>query len=258
MTCSLPKLQVFRSATLSQVPTPSSYGSMIALHGFRAAVIAAGVILCLSLTLSAMGGSNSSLDRAGTRKCSTHLGEVEVQILGPEESEKPLILALHGMSSADFILREWDAIASQLAGQGYRVALPNLHSNPKTAPKMLGGVTETDAAQLLQMLVSELSPLRPIVLMGKSWGGATAAKFAHRHPDLVEKLVLVCPASTPPLDLRLPLLLLWAEDDWVTWFRQGVRAYEECPQLTLQSSKKGGHRILPEYWQPLQSFLAPQ
>lgn len=35
---------------------------------------------------------------------------------------------------------------------------------------------------------------RPAVLIGSSLGGLAAAAFAQRHPDRVEKLVLLCPA----------------------------------------------------------------
>ena len=53
----------------------------------------------------------------------------------------------------------------------------------------------------------------------------------------------------------MPLLLMWAKDDSITWF-SGTKVYEEnCPKLTLQVAERGGHAILPDYLQPLLSFV---
>ena len=56
------------------------------------------------------------------------------------------------------------------------------------------------------------------LLLGKSWGGGAAAKFAANNPSVVGKLVLVAPApkvSTAEIvrALLMPLLVLWAKDD---------------------------------------------
>ena len=56
-------------------------------------------------------------------------------------------------------------------------------------------------------------------------------------------------------DLNMPLLLMWAKDDWITWF-SGTKVYQEnCHKLKLQVAEHGGHRILPEYLQPLLNFV---
>ena len=95
------------------------------------------------------------------------------------------------MSSA--VLHEWDACAQACAEAGFRVLLPNFHSNPRTAPGLALGVGEDDVMKILVTAISAHSK-EPVILMGKSWGGAVAAKFAQRHPDMVRQLVLICPA----------------------------------------------------------------
>ncbi|CAK9021848.1 Hypothetical protein (Fragment) [Durusdinium trenchii] len=94
--------------------------------------------------------------------------------------------------------------------------------------------------------------------MGKSYGGAVAAAFASKHPQLVQKLVLACPAQAKPMvaqELTMPVLLLWAKDDWITWF-SGAKVYQEnCPQLTFHSADSGGHRILQAAWSPVQDTI---
>eukprot|EP00808_Paulinella_micropora_P007618 g2291.t1 len=62
----------------------------------------------------------------------SHLGSIEVQVFGP--SAGPLVLALHGLNPAGPIRYEWDNTAYQVSQQGYRVIIPQLHSNPRTAP----------------------------------------------------------------------------------------------------------------------------
>ena len=95
------------------------------------------------------------------------------------------------MSSA--VLREWDVCAEACAEAGFRVLLPNFHSNPRTAPGLGLGVGEEDVMKILVTAISAHSK-DPVILMGKSWGGAVAAKFAQRHSDMVRQLVLICPA----------------------------------------------------------------
>ena len=47
-------------------------------------------------------------------------------------------------------------------------------------------------------------------------------------------------------ELSMPVLLLWAKDDWITWF-SGSKVYQEnCPDVKLIAAEKGGHRILPD------------
>ncbi|CAL1132265.1 unnamed protein product [Cladocopium goreaui] len=138
-----------------------------------------------------MGARDSKLgSRAGSPlACETHLGEISVQSFGPENG--PVVIAIHGMSSA--VLREWDVCAEACAEAGFRVLLPNFHSNPRTAPGLGLGVGEEDVMKILVTAISAHSK-DPVILMGKSWGGAVAAKFAQRHSDMVRQLVLICPA----------------------------------------------------------------
>ena len=188
--------------------------------------------------------------------CSTPLGQIQIQAFGPEHG--PVIVALHGMSSATFVIREWDSLAVRLAAAGYRVLLPNFHSNAALAPRL---VSTIDMNPVLKQIL-EYFHGQQVVLMGKSWGGAVAAKFAARHPALVKQLVLVCPAlpaltakKTMLRELNMPLLLLWAKDDWVTWFSCSQVFCENCPRICLRPAERGGHRVLPEYAEAILNFL---
>jgi len=196
--------------------------------------------------------------RAGTSQVvTTHLGEVICQVLGPEKG--PLAVAFHGMFNSPSVISEWDKIAVGLASSGYRVLLPNLHSNPKTAPPGFGpfgaaGIADVDFQQLALSLIGDS---QPALLLGKSWGGGAVAKFAAKHGNLVERLVLVCPACKDEeiaKQLTMPVLLMWAEDDWITKFEDTKVYQQHTAQLQLVSVETGGHLILPEYTDPLLEF----
>ena len=207
-----------------------------------------------------MGTSISQRDqpRSGSSlECSTTEGQLKIQAFGPEDG--PVVLALHGMSSSPFIIREWDSLAEVLASSGFRVLLPNLHSNPAVAPSLLRAV---DMTAVLLQVHQHFAANQQIVLMGKSWGGAIAAQFASQQPSIVQQLVLVCPAimsltkkKAMLKELKMPLLLLWARDDWVTWFSSSQVFRDHCPQILVKDAERGGHRILPEYTGSILSFL---
>ena len=206
-----------------------------------------------------MGSRNSKSEpRSGSPlQCGTTVGPLSIQTFGPEKG--PVILALHGMASADFVIREWDDLAERLASSGFRVLLPNLHSNPAVAPTLLG---TPQLNPILLQIQQHFSPDRPIALMGKSWGGAVAVEFAAAHPAIVKQLVLACPAVTAlrrktamVRELKMPVLLLWAKDDWVTWFSCSQVYCDNCSQISLKAAERGGHRILPEYTDCVLEFL---
>lgn len=105
-------------------------------------------------------------------------------------------------------------------------------------------------------------------------------QFAASWPNQVKKLCLVAPASTDqslistlskplhspstqwnqPTNNHLPVLLAWAKDDKALWFSASKVWVDtlQPSQLKLVTAEVGGHRILPEYLEPIHSFLAAQ
>jgi len=102
----------------------------------------------------------------------------------------PVVLCLHGILEQGAI---WDAIASTLAAQGYRVIAPDLRGHGRSDHVGAGGsyqlldfVADIDA--LLQTLDRQ-----PCLLVGHSVGAVIAATLASARPQLAERLVLVEP-----------------------------------------------------------------
>ncbi|ASC74060.1 Polyketide synthase [Halomicronema hongdechloris C2206] len=102
----------------------------------------------------------------------------------------PVVLCLHGILEQGAI---WDAIASSLAAQGYRVIAPDLRGHGRSDHIGAGGsyqlldfVADIDA--LLQALDRQ-----PCLLVGHSVGAVIAATLASARPQLADRLILVEP-----------------------------------------------------------------
>ena len=139
------------------------------------------------------------------------------------------------------------------------MVVPNLHSNPRTKP---GDVRSFDLQAILMGVCSRFGAEQAAVL-GKSWGGANVASFAASNPSAIARLVLDAPAVRRA-DVRslcsgfpkVPILMLWAEDDGVIPFGTSAEWLSACPKARLHSEPTGGHRILAAFAQPVVAFAA--
>ncbi|HEY9878954.1 MAG TPA: type I polyketide synthase [Leptolyngbyaceae cyanobacterium] len=107
---------------------------------------------------------------------------------GPVDGQP--ILCLHGILDQG---AAWDAIATPLAQQGYRVIAPDLrghgrsaHIGPDSSYQFFDFLADIDA------LLSHL-PQQPMGLMGHSMGAVLAAALASIRPERFKQLVLVEP-----------------------------------------------------------------
>jgi pimeloyl-ACP methyl ester carboxylesterase len=89
------------------------------------------------------------------------------------------VVLLHGLAGS---ARWWAPVRARLE-ERLEVEAVELRAAPSAAPARLA---------------ARLRPLAPVHLVGHSLGGLAAARVAARHPDLVERLVLVAPAGMPP------------------------------------------------------------
>ena len=99
----------------------------------------------------------------------------------------PVVL-LHGWALGDHTYRE---VISKIASLGCRVIAPAMpgfggtHDLPKEQFSMAG------YGRWVADLLTALEVDEPVVLVGHSFGGGVAIRFAHDHPKLVRSLVLV-------------------------------------------------------------------
>jgi esterase len=127
------------------------------------------------------------------------LDEVELHYAEWGDAASPPMVLLHGFMAH---ARTWDLFAADLA-RDYRVLAVDQrgHGDSARAPGGKYG-TEYYVADLEQ-LVAALG-LRSFVLVGMSMGGRNSMVYASRHPETVERLVIVdiAPEAPPPFAPR--------------------------------------------------------
>ena len=112
--------------------------------------------------------------------------EIVARVQGPRRG-RPLLM-IHGWSSS------WYALSPMMAALSDRyrcvaVDLPGYGESPRLPER----ATIPAYADLMAGLLGELSPGLPAIVMGHSMGGMIALTLALRHPELVERMVLLCP-----------------------------------------------------------------
>src|SRR5688572_7352606 len=131
--------------------------------------------------------------------------EVNGQQIHAHEEGKPsrqIVLMIHGWSSSWFALsplvpqfsRRYHCLAVDLPGYG--------QSPPSATP-----VTMQGYADLMADLIRQLSPTQPVILVGHSMGGMISVTMALRHPELIERMVLLCPTISGHLSLFMNLFV---------------------------------------------------
>lgn len=113
-------------------------------------------------------------------------GHLRVGVWEPAEPASPphTVLAIHGITASH---RAWPAVVDALPG--YRVIAPDLRgrgaSNALPGPYGMAAHADDVAAALAALGAGR------VTVVGHSMGGFVAAVLAHRHPELVERVVLV-------------------------------------------------------------------
>jgi pimeloyl-ACP methyl ester carboxylesterase len=120
-----------------------------------------------------------------------------------DEGEGPAIVLLHGLTSNVFVYDGWAARLREY----YRVVRVDLPGYGLTGPDPRGRYGTAQLADLVLALMDELG-IERAHLAGNSLGGAVAWQVASRHPQRVDKLILISPVGYPtsgemPLVFRL-------------------------------------------------------
>ena len=131
----------------------------------------------------------------------------------------PLVVLLH-----DFMGRlPWtDALARQLVGEGYRVAVPDLYGGRTTTDvddartlmkERLEGLA--DAMRVLQEIIGEARAFGSpgVALLGYSMGVKLALAYAAEHPGVDAVAAVYGSPLDPTRHVRVPVLFQLAGDD---------------------------------------------
>jgi pimeloyl-ACP methyl ester carboxylesterase len=111
-----------------------------------------------------------------------------IQLHYAQAGQGKLILFLHGFPEF------WYAWKDQLAefGKDHLAVAPDQRGyNLSDKPSEVTDYAATNLVADIQALAAHLNGGKPFILVGHDWGGAIAWTFAIRHPELVEKLVII-------------------------------------------------------------------
>lgn len=112
-----------------------------------------------------------------------------VRIHYRDEGSGPAILLLHANFSS---LLGWDPWADELKDK-YRVLRFDFTAFGLTGPDASGDYSNARTLVLTERFADALG-LKRFVIGGASWGGGIAIRYAAKHPDRVEKLILLNPS----------------------------------------------------------------
>uniref|UniRef100_A0A7S1L8I2 Uncharacterized protein n=1 Tax=Alexandrium catenella TaxID=2925 RepID=A0A7S1L8I2_ALECA len=209
------------------------------------------------------GSPAAFMEALETHRVQTPAGEIDVKLCLPA-GEHPVSLALmiHGMSAQRDIIWEWGGVVEELRRRKTASVYPNLHSCDVTAP---AAARAADVAVALEAIAAwarlrvskgEASEV-PLLVYGKSWGGAQALELcahiaAAKAP--VAGLCLACPSTKlesradKVASLATPVLLVWARDDDIIPFDSHEPLLEElrarpAGPTVFAPTKAGGHNV---------------
>ena len=170
----------------------------------------------------------------GLRDGYAKVGDVTLHYV--EAGDGPLVLLLHGFPEFWYGWREQIA---PLAKAGFRVVAPDLRGyNLSSKPD---GYTEYSADKLagdIRGLIRELGAESAIVV-GHDWGGTAAWTLAAKHPELVDRLVILNAAHPRKLNEGLHNLRQLLR----TWYF----FYFQLPKLPERRARRWNWRFFKRF-----------
>lgn len=108
------------------------------------------------------------------------------------EQDNQILIILHGWGSSK---EKWQEVKENLENQGLKVIVPDLPGFKKET-KLKNPWNLDDYIDWFKEFSSEIS--EPFFLLGHSFGGRMAIKFAAEHPEKLKGLILVSAAGIIP------------------------------------------------------------
>ncbi|MGV8146547.1 MAG: alpha/beta fold hydrolase [Alkaliphilus sp.] len=115
-------------------------------------------------------------------------GFTHYEIKGADDAKT--IILIHGNALPNFT---WDYNFEELVDAGFRVLRYDLYGHGFSDRPYLEKYDNELYARQLEELIEKLEINTPVYLVGTSQGGSISAYFAVKHPQKVEKIVLLAP-----------------------------------------------------------------
>ena len=129
------------------------------------------------------------------------VGDQEIYAQEAWRPDRQKAILIHGWSSSSFAMSPLTALLSQRFSSA-AVDLPGYGRSPP----MRSRASIPAYAKLLVELIEQISD-GPVVLVGHSMGGMIGLTIAMRHPEIVERMVLICPTISGRLSNMINFLV---------------------------------------------------
>eukprot|EP00744_Colponema_vietnamica_P002530 GILI01003951.1.p1 GENE.GILI01003951.1~~GILI01003951.1.p1 ORF type:complete len:306 (-),score=83.92 GILI01003951.1:396-1313(-) len=123
----------------------------------------------------------------------TH-GKISYKLEGPSSGTP--VVCLHGFGGSKY---QYDQLSSVLSSKGHHVLSFDYYGRGESDVPDLN--TQNVFSQeffcdfLLELVKALKFDQRPFILVGYSMGGCIATVFTHKHPELVDRFILIAPAG---------------------------------------------------------------
>jgi len=152
------------------------------------------VALCLVALLVALWLHRdipaAELERRYTNEASRFMNIDGVRMHYRDEGEGPAVVLIHANFAS---LLGWEPWVEALR-DNYRVIRFDMTSHGLTGPDPGGDYSQARTLQLIERFIDAMH-LETFTIGGTSMGGTMAIHYANRHPDRIEKLILLSPGS---------------------------------------------------------------
>jgi len=115
---------------------------------------------------------------------------------------RPIAILIHGWSSSWFAVSPLFPVLKQRY-HCLAVDLPGFGQSPPSKERL----TIPLYAELIKGLIEQVSPKKPVTLVGHSMGGMISLTLALKHPELMERMVLLCPTISGRLSFLINITL---------------------------------------------------
>ncbi len=152
-------------------------------------ILALIVLVALLPIILEMMRAEPDEDEAPGKFADLASGRTHYQWLGPVRG--PVVVAVHGLTTPSPI---WDDIAEGLGETAYRVLVYDLYGRgfSKATPGRQGPAY---FVRQLEELLAHLDVQEDVTLLGYSMGGAISTAYAARHPEQMQRVILLAPSG---------------------------------------------------------------